>query len=120
MGDSSVGGSVCNGWEVARRNPPAVDERFFEGMNSQRWICGLSKKTEWYKMFGCAISEWYIFRSGCFQAWDCNNKSVNPFRSRSQVTSALSDPRKAGQRVRLVFFGGGIVLSAVDKGRSNG
>jgi len=63
--------------EVARRNPPAVDERFIEGMNSQRGISGFSEKMEWYKMFGGAIGGWNIFRSGCFQAWDCNNQSLN-------------------------------------------
>jgi hypothetical protein len=31
-----------------------------------------------------------MFRIGCFQARDFNNQSVNLFRSRSQVTSALA------------------------------
>jgi len=41
-------------------------------------------------MLGGAFEAWDILRGPRFQAGDCNNKSVNLFRSRSQVTSSLA------------------------------
>jgi len=38
------------------------------------------------------------FRGGCFQAGGFNNQSVNLFRSRSQVTSALAVVSQTGGR----------------------
>jgi len=54
-----------------------------------------------------------VSKRGILTTNRCNGRGAAP------LSSMLSDPLKVGRRARLVFWGG-IVLSAGDKGRSNG
>ena len=82
------GGSVAEFaiWNVFLILPSAKDNGYPQRMKGS----GVGRLMFRKKRVGCVIGGQDVFRGGHFQSRVFNNQSVNLFRSRSQVTSALS------------------------------